>query len=564
MGEDRLSGRDAGIALLIAAASFLFLFPVVWHGFVSFDDPLYVTQNPHVRGGFTPENIGWAFGSFHAGYWIPVTWLSYMADGALWGGRAFGYHLTNLILHAACALLLFLALLRLTGDRWRSALVAGLFALHPLHVETVAWVSERKGLLSAFFSFAALYFYAGYARKPGIPRYLAVFLAAALAMLSKPLAVVLPLLLLVLDYWPLARFEGRPAKAALAGLALEKAPLFILSAVISAVTVMAHSEFGAIHASVPLWARCANAVLSLALYLKKTVWPVDLAVFYPHPGTGISIPAVLLALVFLAAVTVLAVRLADRRPYLLAGWLWYLLALLPALGFVQAGAQAMADRFTYVSLTGIFFAAAFALPGGRRLVPVAAACAAVLAASALLSVRQAGYWKSSLTLFTHAAEVTKNNAYAENRVGLALSDAGDKAGALPHFKKAAAGDPGYLAARNNLAGSYMANGEFDRAADELKAAIAAHPEGVSAEIYNNLGAAVAQAGDFSEAAEWFYKAVRLSPKDPKIRYNLGNALFLASRLTEAERELRAVLALDPSHALARERLNQILEGKARK
>ena len=563
--EARLTWREAVMGLCLVFCVLALYRPVLDNGFISFDDPLYVTENPHTTG-FTGENIGAAFGRFRAGYWIPVTWLSYMADFSLWGDGPRGFHFTNVMLHAANALLLFLVFFRLTACPWRSFLVAAFFAAHPLNVESVAWISERKGLLCAFFSFASLLAYESYARKPGFVRYVPVFLAAALAMMSKPVAVVLPVLFLILDFWPLERFSGPGFKNSAGRLALEKAPVFALSLVLGVVTVMAHSAFGALKSDLSLSLRVQNAVISYALYLKKFVWPFDLAVFYPHPAGGISMITAASCALLLIAATLIFFQLSTKRPQVLAGWLWFLLALLPAMGLAQAGGQAMADRFAYIPLVGVFFAISFSLPdaskGLNRLIPVI--CAAVLFFFASATVRQVSYWESPTALFGRAAAVTTGNYYAENRLGLALSEKGEAGEATEHFQKAAALEPGYAAARNNLAGAYMANGEFDRAADELKALLKVNPKGATPEIYNNLGAAMASGAEYDEAAVWFSKAAKLSPKDARIRYNLANTLFLASRIPEAERELKAVLALDPTHKMARERLQQITDGKQRK
>lgn len=560
--EARLTWREAVMGLCLVFCVLALYRPVLDNGFISFDDPLYVTENPHTTG-LNGENIRAAFDQFRAGYWIPVTWLCYMADFSLWGDGPRGFHFTNVMLHAANTLLLFLVFFRLTASVWRSFLVAALFAAHPLNVESVAWVSERKGLLCAFFSFASFLAYDSYVRKPGVLRYALVFLASILAMMSKPVAVVLPVLFLILDFWPLGRFSRQDGRAG--RLVLEKAPVFALSLVIGVITVIAHAAFGALKSDLSLSIRVQNAFISYALYLKKFVWPVDLAVFYPHPAGGISmITAASCALLLLAA-TLVFFQVSAKRPQVLAGWLWFLIALFPAIGLAQAGGQAMADRFAYIPLIGVFFAVSFSLPdasrGLKRLVPVI--CASALVFFAAATVRQVSYWESPTALFGRAAEVTTDNYYAENRLGLALSEKGETGEATAHFQKAAALKPGYAAARNNLAGTYMANGEFDRAADELKALLKINPEGATPEIYNNLGAALAQAADYDEAAVWFGKAAKLAPKDVRIRYNLANTLFLASRIPEAESELKAVLALDPAHKMARERLQQITDGKQR-
>jgi tetratricopeptide (TPR) repeat protein len=481
-----MQGRDvpfrAAVALgLLLSVAFVYL-PTGGYPFVPLDDPDYVLSNPVVRQGLTAEGASWAFTTFATGNWHPLAWLSHMADVSLFGVDPGMHHLVNAALHAANAILLFGFLAGATGARWRSAFAAALFALHPLHVEPVAWVSERKELLCAFFALSSIVAYRWYAARPGVIRYLAVAGTFALALLSKPMAVTLPFLLLLLDWWPLGRL--RPGDlASVRRLALEKVPLLLMSVGASAVTLVAQQGGGAIRTleEIPFGWRVANALASYAAYLRQAAWPSGLAVLYPHPGDGLSIAVAAFSALLLAGVTVAAVRGRDRFRWLLPGWLWFLGMLVPVIGLVQAGAQARADRYAYLPLAGLVVIAAWGgealfrrLATGKR--AAAAVACAILAALALLARTQAGYWKDGPTLYTRALRVTERNWKAHYGLGTALLGEGRDGEALRSFEAALAIRPEFAEAHTNAGVALMRMGRAEEAAAHFREALAIWPE----------------------------------------------------------------------------------------
>jgi hypothetical protein len=456
--------------LLAAAVALLSSLPylgVGGYGFVDFDDDLYVYGNAVVRNGLTLDGVKWAFTSFHAGNWHPLTWISHMADVSLFGPWAGGHHGTNVLLHALSSALLFLALRRMTGNAWRSAFAAALFGVHPLHVESVAWVAERKDVLSGLFFSLGLLAYGGYARKGGAWRYVAVAACLTLGLLSKPMLVTFPFLLLLLDYWPLGRVAGSPppadgtgtAPVPLSRLVVEKAPLFLLAAASCVVTYAAQAGGGMVKPVSFLYPseRIANALVSLAAYLGKAFVPVRLAVLYPFPYDGIPPWKPVAASLLLLAATVLAVRARRTSPWLAVGWFWFVGTLVPVIGLVQVGNQAMADRYTYIPLVGIFLAVAWEgwarlsalLPGAGRGASAATA-AAVLAACLALSALQARHWRDTVTLFSHAIDATGENCLMQNGLGAELYRQKRYAEAEGHFREAIRIRPDHADAHNNL------------------------------------------------------------------------------------------------------------------
>lgn len=440
-------------ALLPALVGFAFA-AVVRNEFILVDDVDYLVNNLRLREGFTAANLRWAFTTDFAANWFPLTWLSHLLDYRLFGLDAGAHHLMSLGLHAANTVLLFAVLRAMTGRSWCSALVAALFGIHPLHVESVAWAAYRKDVLSGFFWVLALGAYLGYARRPGRGRYLAVLGLFALGLMAKPAVVTLPFLLLLLDWWPLGRLAGRgdaPASllcSPIARATREKIPLFLLAAATSVVTYRAQKAVGtmAYFQDLSLQARIANALVSYVAYLRQTVWPRDLAVFYPHPVVSLPAWQPLAAAIFLAAVLLLAFAARRRRPWLAVGWLWYLGTLLPMIGLVQVGLQARADRYTYLPLAGIFVMLVWGAAewSGRRLRSVATVFALLmLAVLSILCRRQVAIWRDTLTLFTHAAAVTERNWMAENNIGAAWGQRGDNMRAMEHFQRALAYRPDY-------------------------------------------------------------------------------------------------------------------------
>jgi tetratricopeptide (TPR) repeat protein len=471
-------------ALLVTFTVAVFL-PVAGHRFVLFDDDEYVTDNPVVSRGLTAAGVRWAFTTLTQSNWHPLAWVSHMLDVQAFGLAPRGHHLTSLALHAATVALLFLALRGMTGALWRPALVAALFAVHPLHVESVAWVAERKDVLAGFFWVLALGAYLRYARVPTPARALAVLLCSVLGLLAKPMVVTLPFVLLLLDWWPLGRLGARgggrpPARAR--RLVLEKAPLFALSAASSLVTYVAQLRGGSIAAAaaLPLAARCANAVQGYLWYLGKALWPSGLAVLYPHPGAAVAPGKTALALGVVAGCTAAALLLGRRRPWLTTGWLWYLGTLVPVIGFVQIGLQSTADRYSYLPLIGVFVAAAWTLGAAargrpsRRLLPGAAAALALIALAAA-SRLQLSFWRDDLALFGRAVAVTRDNPLAWLNLGAAHARRGEWEQEIAACREALRVNPGYADAWFNLGLASFKLGRYQESRDAYGRAVTLRP-----------------------------------------------------------------------------------------
>jgi tetratricopeptide (TPR) repeat protein len=521
----------AASLVIITAAVYA---PLAGHDFVNFDDNLYVYENSHVRQGLTAESLRWAFTTFHASNWHPLTWCAHMLDVELFGLWPGGHHLSSLALHILNTLLLFFLLGSLTGCPGRSWLVAILFALHPAHVESVAWVAERKDVLSTLFWFLTLAAYAAWARNGKRGFYRLSLVLFGLGLMAKPMLVTVPLTMLLLDFWPLARFpawEGlRPPPAAwraVGRLVLEKLPFFLLTAASSVVTLLAQRTAMVSFQLLSLPERLAISLLSYAQYLAELFWPVNLAVFYPLPRT-IPIGTAIAAGVGLLSVTAAALWMSRRRPWFLTGWIWYLATMVPVIGLIQVGSQSRADRYTYVPYVGMFillvWGVAEAVPGrwkaarwGKFL-----AAAAIVGGLAGLTVRQEGYWRDSIALFEHAVAVTTHN---------------DKA-------------------HNNLAVALLAAGRFGEAEAQIRAAVAIHPK--SAIAQSNLGTLYFARGRTQEAIRQYRKAQSLAPANPDFTFKLGSALHKEGRLDEAARWYCRTLLLEPDHPLAHFFLGEIM------
>jgi len=433
------------------------------HQFLSFDDDVYVTNNPHVVDGLTGDNVVWAFSSVEAANWHPVTWLSHMADAQVFGMNPRGHHLTNVVIHALSALLLLLFLFQVTGSLWKSSFVAFMFALHPLHVESVAWVAERKDVLSAFFWLSTLLFYSKYASKKSVAMYLLSLLFFVMGLMSKPMTVTLPVVMLLLDYWPLHRYDIPGPDRGLAkavALVKEKIPFFIGSIVSAFLTLYAQHEGGAIRDLdfVSPAMRIENAVVSYVNYLGKTVWPHDLAVFYPLPSF-IPLWQAIGSLVVLLLVTAAAIGARRRYPYLMVGWFWYLITLLPVIGLVQVGGQSMADRYSYLPLIGIFIMVAWWVPDlaagmkYRANIIVVLACAAILM-SAELTWIQLAYWQDSISLFRHTIQVTSGNSKINYNLGVVYDQKGRTAEAMQCYNESLRINPDDYKSINNIGNHY--------------------------------------------------------------------------------------------------------------
>ena len=486
--------------------------PVYRYGFVNFDDPDYVTRNPHVHAGLTSEGLAWALTSGEAANWFPITRISHMLDSQLFDLQSGWHHFTNVLLHALATLFLFAFLNRATGARWQSLFVAFLFALHPLHVESVAWISERKDVLSAFFWFLTLW---AYVRK----RYWLALVAFGLGLMSKPMIVTLPFVLVLLDIWPLRR----PLRSAWR----EKIPFFVLSAASAIATYLIQKGSGAVREfeQFPLGLRVENALISYAIYIVKMFWPARLAVFYPYPRE-LPIWQVALSALLLVAISVFVLRVRSSRPYLAVGWLWYLGTLVPVIGLIQVGAQARADRYMYVPMVGLSIMLAW---GASEILKRRAAVIGVVAcvACGVLCEAQIRYWRSSEMLFRHALDVTTNNYLAHHNLGVALAD----------------------------------EGRIPEAIDQYQAALQIEPN--AANVQTDYGNALAQSGRLPEAIAHYQEALRILPDAPVTHNDLGNALAATpGRLPEAIAEYQTALRLKPDYEDARNNLAKVQSNAA--
>jgi Tfp pilus assembly protein PilF len=563
MTSSPLWRRSVFICLCLAAATAAVYWPVRHFEFTNYDDTLYVTENPHVQGGLTPQSIAWAFTTAHFSIWAPLTWLSCMLDCQLFRLNAGAHHTVNVLFHIANALLLFIVLNRMTAAAWRSAVVAALFALHPLHVESVAWVAERKDVLSTFFWMLTLLAYVCYVERPSVSRYGSCVGLYALGLMAKPMLVTLPFVLLLLDYWPLGRTRWVPAangvgkKRSPGYLLREKVPFVVLAIPACVVTYWAEQHGGSVIMldNLPLGLRLANAVMSYARYLGKTFWPVNLAVYYPYQTWPPA--AVWGAGAVLTGISCLMVWKAKHHPCLVTGWLVYLGTLVPVIGLVQVGSFSMADRYTYVPLVGLFVMAAWCLPRTlleqRRPKITAATTAGVLLAScAVASALQVRYWRNSETLFRHALTVTQNNFLAHENLGKTLAEHGKISDATAQFAAALQIKPDSPSVHVNLGNTLAAQGKLTEAIREFQTALRLKPD--SAEARYNLGVALASRGSISEAMQEFAAARQINPDHVQAHYNLGALLASQGRTSEAIVEYRQALRLKPNWPLPLSRL----------
>jgi protein O-mannosyl-transferase len=512
-----------------------------------------------VLGGLTWENVSWAFTTFHSANWHPLTWLSLMADATLSGTDPGGFHRTNVLLHLLDTELLFFVFWGMTGGFMESALVAALFGVHPLHVESVAWISERKDVLSTLFWILTLEAYRRYVRRPGAGRYLLVTLPFALGLMCKPMLVTLPFVLLLLDFWPLQR---PTTPASVRRLVVEKLPLLALSVLSCCVTVMAQADAEAIRSfqTVPFGIRIANSLVAYTAYLGKTVFPSSLAVFYPHPASlGADAPVWLatVSALLLAAVSALAIRQVRARPWLAVGWFWYLGTLVPVIGLLQVGEQAMADRYTYVPLIGIFVMAAWglsdAMEGCRFRAAAVAASAVVVAALAGAAWHQTGYWRDSISLFSRALAVTEKNWLALQNLGVAYSRSGRYPQAIDCFREALRDNPTDTKAMSGMGTALYSLGRYGEAVSWYEDALRIEPK--SATAWQNLGLALARNGRYDRATAAFGEAIRIDPSLSDAWYSLGLTFTKLGRYPEAIDAYRGALRIRPDFENARENLN---------
>lgn len=529
----------AGILLVLF--TFAVYSPALRHGFINYDDDRYVTENPQVRAGLDWATISWAFETFEQANWHPLTWLSHELDCQLFQLNPSGHHATSLLLHAANVLLLFLILQWFTGTVWRSAMVAALFAVHPLNVESVAWVAERKSVLSMFFFLLAIAAYGWYVKRPGAARYAMVALLFAAGLMSKPMVITLPFLLLLLDYWPLGRmrfsedgtrldtninrFAG--STASIGRLCLEKLPLLLLSLASAAVTMVVQRAGGALISTnrASPFLRIANSVVSYEVYLEKMFWPSSLALLYPYPHT-LPIWKVAVAVIVLLAITGMVVRYRDS-PYLTVGWCWYLGSMVPMIGLVQVGNQAMADRYAYLPLIGLFILVVWAVAewatvhqiGGKHL---AVAACVVLFAFSWATREQLAYWRDDFTLWTRALAVNPNNFVAENNLGFALIHMGKRDEAIAHFRTASALEPDDPTSQFNLGIYAQEQGDLPHAAMRYESVLQLTSDAqLRASAYANLGTIYFDLHDETRAKQCFEAALKLHRVFPIVLQDLG-------------------------------------------
>ncbi|MFZ0918088.1 MAG: tetratricopeptide repeat protein [Candidatus Udaeobacter sp.] len=576
--EAALFGRvNFLIAAALAIVTLAIYGQVLGHQFISLDDGAYIKDNPMVNRGITLAGLGWAFTTFYAVNWHPLTWITHMIDSQLFGMNAGGHLLVNALIHVANTLLVFWFLLRTTHARWPSALVAALFALHPLHVESVAWAAELKDTLSTFFGLLSLIAYVRYAEAPSSSRYVWTAITLALGLLAKPMLVTWPFLMLLLDYWPLDRVSGQPARRGLGkgewpavrGLVVEKIPLFALVAASAVMTLIAQSHGGAVRtlARDPVALRLSNALVSYAKYLLLTIWPNDLAVYYPFAPTGIPVWQIIGAALLLIGITVFCLFQRKSAPYLIVGWLWFLGTLVPVIGLVQVGEQTMADRYFYIPSIGLFIAVVFGLADIAKNCRVAPSLSAVMASAVLLVLAtltnaQIRRWRDSFTLFEHALVVTPPNLAVENSLGHALAKSGRYDEAAVHFEKTLRIDPNCYDGLEGMGVTRALQGRLPEAIEHFQAAIRPQPHRASqlapkeanTRIY--LAAALAQLGRFPEAIEQLNEALRLNPNVAEAHNYLGLALLASGKARESIPEFEAALRLKPELKSAADNLRR--------
>jgi tetratricopeptide (TPR) repeat protein len=589
-----------GVCIFLAAIIWVVFGQTLGHEFVNYDDDFYVYENPAVTQGLTLQGIIWAFTHVHCSNWHPLTWVSHMLDCQFYGLSPGGHHLTNILLHTATAILLFLILRQMTGALWRSAFVAAVFAIHPLRVESVAWVAERKDVLSGLFFMLTIGAYVRYAqrrsrvepsslrsaasgsREPGAqavsaldPRlsaldYCLVLLFFALGLMCKPMLVTLPLVLVLLDYWPLNRLRADAATEPvfrLAGrlvprrLVFEKLPLLGLAVASCAVTIFAQTKSILPFENMSLSLRVGNALISCVAYLGQMFWPSGLAVLYPFTAGGVGVSEVVLSLVLLAGISTGVFILRRRRPCFLTGWLWYLIMLAPVIGIVQVGAQARADRYTYLPQIGLYllltWAAADLCAGWRhRRVVLGGGSMIILMALIFCARAQTAYWRNSESLWTHTLACTSDNFIGHNNLGIALLKTGNVDEAMVHYQKALEINPDFAEAHNNLGNFLFQKGSVDEAMVHYQKALEINPD--YAEAHYNLGYALLKMGNVDEAIAHLQKALQINPDYAEAHNNLGYALIQKGSVDEATAHFQKALQINPDYADAHNNLGNIL------
>lgn len=548
--------RDVLVALGLALVAVIAYWPVQRLEFLSYDDQTYVTNNAFVRTGLSLHNMALAFSSVRAGNWHPVTWVSHMIDCELHGLNPWGHHLTNALLHTANCVLLFWVLQRMTRSAWPSALTAALFAVHPIHVESVAWVAERKDVLSTWFWMLSLWAYVRYTERPGVTRYLALVAAFALGLMAKPMVVTLPVVLLLLDYWPL----GRMCKSAARRVFAEKVPLLVMSVASGVITYNAQRRGGAVTAwdAIPFGARVENALVSYTNYMLDVVWPHGLTVLYPHPAGAVTVWQAAAAGAILLSISALGISQRKRWPYLTTGWFWFLVTLLPVIGLIQVGIQARADRYMYIPSIGLGIMIAWAAkdasehPHLRR--SIVAAAAVVIIILTLCTRRQITYWRDGVTLFTRAVERHPDCFWTHTHLATALAHTGRMKEAEEHYREAVRLQPDHPATHFDLGTHLLKENRLDDAIAAFHEALRLRPE--YAPALTNLALALATKGDLDAAAQKFEKVTRITPRHARAHYNLGAVLMRQGKYETAAKCFSEALRLNPRYGAARNALEQ--------
>ena len=561
-----LGRPDLVILVALGAITFGTYAQVMGHQFITFDDNWYIEENPMVNRGVTLGGFAWALTTFHAGNWHPLTWIAHMIDSQFFGTNAGGHLLVNALIHVANTLLVFWFLLRTTHARWPSALVAALFALHPLHVESVAWASERKDTLSTFFGMLSLIAYVRYVEAPSTRRYAWTAITLALGLLAKPMLVTWPFVMLLLDYWPLHRFDltsRREVATRFWPLLREKLPLFALAVASAVITSVAQSHAGAVRTftEFPITLRLSNALVSYAKYLFLTFWPNDLALVYPFPAAGIPVWQIIRAAFLLIGITAFCLFQGKIRPYLIVGWLWFLGTLVPVIGLVQVGVQSMADRYFYIPSIGLFIAVVFGLADiaqGWRVTPSfsAAIAGGVLLIVAALTNAQIQRWHDSFTLFEHTLAVTPPNLLVEYNLGLAMGASSRYDEAVAHFEKALQIQPDHYDSLLNMGVARAFQGRMPEAIEYFQAAIRSRPNAPKPHV--QLALALWKQSHNEAALDEMRRASELAPEDADIRADFGLALKLVGRIPEAIEQLHEALRLNPDNAEAHANLGLAL------
>jgi len=575
--KDLTDRYGAGMCLFLIFAILAVYWSVGSFEFDNYDSADYVYENKRVKAGLTAESLRWALTTTYASNWHPVTWLSHMLDVELFGMNPGAHHWTSVVFHMANTLLLFMVLRLMTGNIWRSGFVATLFAIHPLHVQSVAWIAERKDLLSTFFGLLAIWRYIRYVQLPTIGRFMAVLLFFILSLMAKPMMVTLPFVLLLLDYWPLKRFRfglkpeinhDSQRSDLKASLILEKIPLLVVSALSCIITVYAQQTGGAVGSSVayPFYVRMANALISYVSYIGQMIWPANLAVFYPHPGL---MPGwrIIGAAILLTGISCLAIKFVKLKPWLMVGWLWFLGTLVPVIGLVQVGTQAMADRYTYVPLIGLFIMIAWWVPDLLQRFPYQKVGLAVIAGLVTITLTivswgQVKPWQSSVTLFERALAVTKNNYVAHNNLGHYRLQEGRLSDAINHFTKAVEINPKFELAYLNLGVALSGQGKIDEAIRSYTRALQVKPDFVVA--YNNLGNALYRQGKYQKAITNYLQAMQIDPEYEEAYNGMGAALIRLGEIEKAVVFFKKALQINPDYTNAQNNLNNTLAATKKK